>query len=275
MVRDQLSVSRGGDRCNNSTGRSRPPGPCGKPTLSGAVAPGRLRNRCVQWLRTVSLVVLVCVRVAKPTGPSTMQPCVPCVPCSSQLCQICPGLPRKVCIATIGVPLDFRTTKKYGAVGTMELANPNQRLGLTWSIRWLFSMGKVGFCWCHNKCWCEFSSRVGYDTMSVSHTGQKGEDQSGRAWEELLRNQLTREQMRPDQTREQKRQRQPIEQAPCTTRARKDGNKNRNRLGETERRGPVVSQEPRLIETAAVLGWAQGRFGLVGVIDTRCVIDND
>lgn len=43
------------------------------------------------------------------------------------------------------------------------------------------------------------SAQVGYDTMSVSHTGQKGEDQSGRAWEELLRNQLTRN--RPDQTR--------------------------------------------------------------------------
>lgn len=76
---------------------------------------------------------------------------------SARPAQVCLA---KVCIATIGVPLDFRTTKKHGAVGTMELANPNQRLGLTWSIRWLFSTGKVGLLlgWCHNKCWCEFSS---------------------------------------------------------------------------------------------------------------------
>lgn len=60
---------------------------------------------------------------------------------SARPAQVCLA---KVCIATIGVPLDFRTTKKHRAVGTMELANPNQRLGLTWSIRWLFSTGKVG-----------------------------------------------------------------------------------------------------------------------------------
>ena len=46
------------------------------------------------------------------------------------------------------------------------------------------------------------SAQVGYDTMSVSHTGQKGEDQSGRAWGGVVEKSIDEEQTRPDQTRQ-------------------------------------------------------------------------
>jgi hypothetical protein len=110
--------------------------------------------------------------------------------------------------------------------------------------------------------------------MGVSHTGQRAEDQSilGRVVEKSI----DEGQGRPDSKTEEAAhgERGPLKtQDPDLARAssRKAGHKNgnRHRLGETERRGPVVSQEPRLIETAAALGWAQGRFGLVDVIDTR------
>lgn len=113
----------------------------------------------------------------------------------------------------------------------------------------------------------------------MSHTGQKVQGQSGleEGREELSRNLIDEDTGRPDREQKRQRQRQPTDtgrqmEHHCTTKTSKGrkgqdgGNGNR----ETERRGPVVSQEPRLIETAAALGWAQGRFGLVDVIDTRC-----
>lgn len=70
----------------------------------------------------------MCVRVASPEALPFPQPCRPC---SSQVfqvficqvCQVCRVSLWKVCIATFGVLLTFRTSRKYGAVGTMELAN--------------------------------------------------------------------------------------------------------------------------------------------------------
>ncbi|KAG8160954.1 hypothetical protein KVR01_009218 [Diaporthe batatas] len=40
-----------------------------------------------------------------------------------QVCQVCRVCLWKVCIATFGMLLTFRASRKHGAVGTRELAN--------------------------------------------------------------------------------------------------------------------------------------------------------
>jgi len=60
-------VPRGGDGCNN-TGRSRPPGPCGKSTLSGAVPLAGFEtgasNGRMAWDRELVLCVCACLCVS-------------------------------------------------------------------------------------------------------------------------------------------------------------------------------------------------------------------
>lgn len=115
--------------------------------------------------------------------------------------------------------------------------------------------------------------------MNVSHIGQRVEGQSGfgvvieESSIDEGRYCTVAEDARTKATSQRTREQAHDLPAPhtlthTTMNTQKNG-KNRNRHGGTEQRGPVVSQEPRPIETAATLACSvEPRAGLVSVIDT-------
>lgn len=112
-------------------------------------------------------------------------------------------------------------------------------------------MGTVACCWCRNGGGGGDGGNSAIADYNECESYRPESRRSGLG--ELLRNQLTRGRrgslrhpMDVDSRASAWQQRPEHEQ--------EGGNGSRNRLGETEQQGPVVSQEPRLIETAAALG---------------------
>lgn len=104
MVRDQLTVSRGGDPVQQHS-RSRPPGPLGAAHAQRCSAPARLRNRFSRWLGPVNWCCVCPCR--KPSGPQALQSCS----------HARHALSGKVCIATFGGFLTFAQTRNIEPSG--------------------------------------------------------------------------------------------------------------------------------------------------------------
>lgn len=108
MMRDQLSVSRGGDSVQQHR-RSRPPGSQGASPRSVVQCPWQASKQVLPMAGARELVCCVCVvsvsRALRPSKLAAMACCHAAMqPCLGQACQVCPA---KVCIATFGGFLTF------------------------------------------------------------------------------------------------------------------------------------------------------------------------